>query len=134
MNMNGPSELATRHLALRLKPLARALAAAVERQESLAGKLLRPDVTSLCVTHEQVSQLLATIDIAPAESNQADAWAQDDAERVAERELRAAAQALGVRLPLDALREHAGLTEHEIRALLVCAAPEVDRSYERVYA
>jgi hypothetical protein len=53
---------------------------------------------------------------------------------VAERELRAAAQFLGVKLPLDALREQAGLTEHEIRALLVCAAPEVERSYERVYA
>jgi hypothetical protein len=129
-----PSELAIRHLALRLRPLARVLKKAVERQAELAGKLLRPDVTPLCVTDEQVSQLLAEIDLAPHSSSADDGWLPTEADNVAERELRTAAAQLGIKLPLDQLHDRLGLCEHEIRMLLVCVAPEIDRSYERIYA
>jgi ATPase family associated with various cellular activities (AAA) len=129
-----PSELAIRHLALRLRPLARVLQQAVERQAELAGKLLRPDVTPLCVTDEQVSQLLARIELAPHSSSAADGWLLSEAEDAAERELRTAAAQLEIRLPLDQLRDRLGLGEHELRMLLVCVAPEIDRSYERIYA
>jgi hypothetical protein len=129
-----PSELAIRHLALRMQPLARVLQRAVERQAQLAGKLLRPDATPLCVTDEQVTQLLSEIQGAVQVEPSADEWVLSDAERVAERELRAAAESLNTRLPLELLRERANLSEHEVRMLLVCVAPEIDRAYERIYA
>lgn len=129
-----PSELAIRHLALRMQPLARVLQRAVECQAQLAGKLLRPDVTPLCVTDEQVTQLLSEIQGSVQVEPSADEWVLSDAERAAERELRAAADSLNTRLPLELLRERASLSEHEMRMLLVCVAPEIDRAYERIYA
>ncbi|WP_334445980.1 hypothetical protein [Bradyrhizobium sp. AZCC 1610] len=129
-----PSELAIRHLALRMQPLARVLQRAVGRQAQLAGKLLRPDATPLCVTDEQVTQLLSEIQGSVQVEPSADEWVLSDAERVAEHELRAAAESLNTRLPLELLRERADLREHEMRMLLVCVAPEIDRAYERIYA
>ena len=58
------SVLAARHLELRLRPLARVLASAVERQARAAGKLHRPDVTPLCVSDQQVKMLLEEIESA----------------------------------------------------------------------
>ncbi len=128
------SELAIRHLALRMRPLSRALERAVGRQAQLAGKLLRPDATPFCVTDEQVTQLLAEIDCAANAAASSDEWVQSDSERVAESELRDVAKRINVKLPLDSLQERTGLGENELRMLLVCVAPEIDRCYERIYA
>ena len=54
--------LALEHLLLRLRPLNRALQAAVEHQSQLAARLIRHDVTPLCVTDEQVKTLLDDVD------------------------------------------------------------------------
>jgi len=132
--MSSISELAIQHLTLRMRPLSRVLQRAVDFQAQLAGKLLRPDVTPLCVTDEQVAQLLEEIHTATQSGETYDHWMLTEEERVAERELRAAADALALKLPLDQLHERAALTEHELRMLLVCVAPELERAYERVYA
>src|SRR6185503_4857874 len=47
---------------------------------------------------------------------------------------RAQADYLGARLPFDYLSSELGLTPFEQEAVLICAAPEIDRSYERIYA
>ncbi|MGT2476681.1 ATP-binding protein [Paraburkholderia terrae] len=107
---------------------------AVERQAQLADKLLRPDVTPLCVTDEQVMQLLDEIAAATESFDSSDDWTLTKVERAAEHEIRAAADALAVKLPLDQLYERIDLSEHELCMLLVCVAPELERSYERVYA
>ncbi|MEU7568715.1 AAA family ATPase [Streptomyces fradiae] len=52
----------------------------------------------------------------------------------AEHDLRRRAAAEGGRLPLDALAADFGLTRAEQDALLLAAAPELDRGYERIYA
>lgn len=127
-------ELAVEHVLLRLRPLSRVLKLAVERQAQLSGELLRPDVTPLCVTDEQVKQLLGGIDTAIAAPPGGDCWMLTETEREAERKLRAAAIDLNGRLPLDVVRSRVELSEAELRMLLVCIAPEIDRAYERVYA
>src|SRR4051812_45021395 len=109
-----------------MRPLARVLHRAVQSQAELAGKLLRPDVTPLCVTDEQVIQLLAEIEQTSHASAVDDGWLLTDSELVAERELRAAAGQLGVKLPLDELHDRVKLGEREIRMLLVCVAPEIE--------
>src|SRR5688572_8274522 len=108
-----PSELAIRHLALRLRPLTRVLQSAVDHQAALAGKLLRPDVTPLCVTDEQVTQLLVEIEQGTQSPAVDDGWELTRAEASEEQELQSAAGRLGVGLPLDQLRDRLGLTEHE---------------------
>src|SRR6266702_3574849 len=50
--------LAIAHLEVRLRPLNRALRAAVARQAAVAARLDRPDLTPYCITDEQVGQLL----------------------------------------------------------------------------
>ena len=50
--------IALEHLALRLKPLRRALHVAVAHQKRLNAALVRPDVKAHCVTEWQVDQLL----------------------------------------------------------------------------
>ena len=55
-------DLALQHLALRLRPLNRALRAAVQHQAQLAARLARPDITHLCITDDQVQALLADVD------------------------------------------------------------------------
>ncbi|MFI2224554.1 AAA family ATPase [Streptomyces fradiae] len=52
----------------------------------------------------------------------------------AEHDLRRRVAAEGGRLPLDALATAFGLTRAEQDALLLAAAPELDRGYERIYA
>jgi hypothetical protein len=60
--MSVKRDLAIEHLLLRLRPLNRALRAAVERQGEAAKRLIRPDVTHLCVTEDQVLTLLEDVD------------------------------------------------------------------------
>ena len=57
-----PNPLAIRHLLIRLRPLNRALRAAVERQAAEAAQLDRPDLVPYCITDEQVAVLLDRLD------------------------------------------------------------------------
>ncbi|MCP3143382.1 ATP-binding protein [Pyxidicoccus xibeiensis] len=126
-------EHALHHLLLRLRPINRTLRAAASRLFRAAV----PDAAQVapapgtCLTPEEAAALLDTVDALPR-------WcpaplpAPDDAERASEQALRSAV-APG-RLPLDALRARLGLTDFEVEALLLCAAPEVDVAYERLFA
>jgi hypothetical protein len=128
-----PNPLAIRHLLIRLRPVNRALRAAVERQAAEASGLDRPDLIPYCITDEQVAALLDRLDALPLPHG-AGALPLTPAEQAAELQLREQACAAGVALPLDDLAGRLGLTEPEQQALLLCAAPELDRAYERVIA
>ncbi|MGW3286120.1 ATP-binding protein [Streptomyces sp. NPDC001002] len=125
-------EPAVEHLRIRLADLHRALRAAVERQARIAARLTRPDLTPYCVTDEQVGVLLDEVhDLTEA---MAGSYAPARPEPEAERLLRRRASAEGGTLPLDALATRFGLTRADQDALLLVAAPELDRGYERIYA
>jgi hypothetical protein len=128
-----PNDLAIRHLMIRLRPLNRALRAAVERQAAVAGQLDRPDLVPYCVTDEQVAVLLDQLDALslPGAVGSAPLTL---AEQAAEQQVREEASAAGMPLPLDEMTSRLGLTCDEQQALLLCAAPELDRAYERVIA
>jgi hypothetical protein len=126
------SEFAVEHLRLRLSGLHRALRVAVDRQAQASDQLARPDLTSFCVTGEQVGLLLDQVDdFADAMGDPAE---RPDPEPAAEQELRREAAARGLTLPLDALATRFGLNRADQDALLLVAAPELDRGYERIYA
>jgi hypothetical protein len=127
-------DLALEHLALRLRPLNRALRSAVEREARRAAALARPDVAPFCVTQEQARSLLDRADrlLEPAI---ADAAVAPTVEELAQEErLRNRAREAGFALPLDRLAANLRLSAFEQQAVLLCAAPELDRAYERLYA
>jgi hypothetical protein len=128
-----PNDLAIRHLLIRLRPVNRALRAAVERQAAEAAQLDRPDLVPYCITDDQVAALLDRLDAlsVPGSARVASLTPEEEA---AEQELREQSSAAGLVLPLDELAERLGLTDQEQQALLLCVAPEVDRAYERVIA
>ncbi|NUS86727.1 MAG: ATP-binding protein [Streptomyces sp.] len=125
-------EPAVEHLRLRLAGLHQALRAAVERQAGLAARLTRPDLTPYCVTDEQVDVLLG--EVHAFTETMAEPYVPRPTEPEAERDLRRRASAEGTTLPLDALATRFGLTRAEQDALLLTAAVELDRGYERIYA
>jgi len=126
-------ELALQHLLLRLKPINRLLRLAASRVSQAAAQpvVMEAPSAQLCLTPEEASILLDEVDRLPP-------WCVpplptlDEAESQQEQELRAAAAP--ALLPLEALRENLGLGDFELEALLLCAAPEVDRAYERLFA
>lgn len=127
------SALALQHLLLRLRPINRLLRAAASRLAQAASRPLELQVPApgLYLTPEEATLLLEEVEQLPP-------WcdplppAFDAAERQREQELRdAAGPAL---LPLDALRQRLGLSDFELEVLLLCAAPEVDRAYERLFS
>ena len=128
-----PNALAISHLLIRLRPLNRALRAAVERQAAEAARLDRPDLVPYCITDEQVAILLDRLD-ALSLPDFSDPEPLTPAEQAAEQQLREEAADAGMTLPLDELAGSFGLTDIEQQALLLCAAPELDRAYERVIA
>ena len=135
MNFEQSQSLAVNHLLLRLKPINRALRFKVARQSQITKLLQRPDVTPLCVSDEQVALLLDHVDglaCNECESDQALVLTADEIEQ--EIKLREKARAEGYLLPLDLLTAELDMTVFEQNALLLCAAPEIDRSYERIYS
>ncbi len=131
---NAGVSIAFEHLALRLRPLRRALHAAVAQQKRLNAALARPDVKSLCVTDMQVDQLLAQVGEPRASQALGIAVKLSDQERRHEERLRAEAAELGIVLPLDAAGAAFALSDADLDALLVCAAPELHRGYGRIFA
>jgi hypothetical protein len=126
--------LAIEHLKLRLRPINRALRTAVEQQARSAARLRRPDVVSLCITDDQVNVLLDDCDslIAGGREAIADMEITDD-ERSRQEELRRMSYEAGKVLPLDRLAQTHSLSDFEQEAVLLCIAPELDRSYERIF-
>ena len=128
-------DLAVSHLKLRLQGFHRVLRAAVLAQIDRAARLVRADLTPLCITEDEALHLLDdagrfVLDTSPGGSQLTDAAPDTEAELA----LRARAQDAGVVLPLDRLALQFDLTDFEQFAVLACAAPELDRSYERIYA
>jgi hypothetical protein len=123
---------AVEHLQIRLADAHRALGAAVERQARIAARLTEADLTPYCVTDEQVDVLLGEVHAFTVTMAERHLPAPPEPE--AEREVRRRASAEGTTLPLDALATRFGLTRAEQDALLLVAAPERDRGYERIYA
>ncbi|MEO3974840.1 ATP-binding protein [Streptomyces sp. CAU 1734] len=127
-----PAAFARAHLRIRLAGVHRALRVAVSRRAALTARLTRPDLTPYCVTDDQVGVLLdevGTLTATPAEPA-----GPGEPEPAVERELRRRAAAGGITLPLDALARRFGLTRADQDALLLVAAPELDRAHERIYA
>jgi len=121
------------HLRLRLRPLLRALREAVSRRQQANRRLRGPDAGTWLVTDDLVAALLDRADRLVRANGAAPAGhglLAGEAEREEELRRRAAA---GDPLPLDALRNHAGLSGFEIDALLVCAAPALESAFERLY-
>jgi hypothetical protein len=133
--MESLHSLATEHFILRLQPLNRSLRAAVENQRCLAARLAAPQLAPLCVTDEHVDILLNQVDISQS-GNALPGMVMilDDGELSVEEELRAKCAAMGSTLPFDTLAQTFQLTPFEQEAVLLCAAPEIDRTYERIYA
>ncbi|GII84253.1 ATPase AAA [Sphaerisporangium siamense] len=123
---------ALEHLRIRLECLHEALREAVGRQARAAALLTRPDLTPFCVTDEQVGVLLDEVDAFAAAMTAPGPPPEQEPD--AERDLRRRAAAEGVTLPLDALATRFGLTRADQDALVLVAAPELDRAYERIYA
>jgi hypothetical protein len=130
------SLVARRHLLLRLKPINRALRAAAQTQKLKSERLVAPELTPIAVTGEQVAALLLDVDAMEGSSDAhlPHGVALEEGERVQEDELRTAAGQLGLQLPLDDLVHTLGLTPFEEEVVLLCAAPEINRAYERIYA
>lgn len=129
------SSLAISHLLLRLRPLNRALRRAVAQQGQLAARLFHPDVTPLCVTEEQVQSLLNDVDkLVLQDTIESRRALLTTEEHDLEQQLRDMSVASQGKLPLDRIVETLELSEFEQEAILLCAAVELDRSYERIYA
>jgi hypothetical protein len=135
MNMDSLSSLATEHLFLRLQPLNRALRSAVENQRIASARLSRPDLAPLCVTDDHVNILLEQVDISQSGNALPGVPAVlTDEEQSVEAELRSKCSSLSRSLPLDQLASSLNLLPFEQESLLLCAAPELDSTYERIFA
>jgi hypothetical protein len=126
--------LAAAHLDVRLAAVNRACRTLVGAQQAASEALDRPDLADRCVTDQQVALLLERVEAyvgapvcpsAPAGLTPTEQGVED--------ELRRLAAAIPTRLPLDELSDRFGLDELERSALVVAAAPELDRGYERIF-
>jgi SpoVK/Ycf46/Vps4 family AAA+-type ATPase len=127
--------LAMEHLRLRLRPLQRRLHQAVADQRQRGAELDRADLNGVCITDQQAQVLLAATDVRLlGEAGTLRVPEPDRAELQQEQRLREQAGADGYCLPWDALAEQLDLNDVERQAVWICAAPELDSDYERLYA
>jgi hypothetical protein len=123
-------ELALAHLRARLAALEAPLRAAIAARQAVSDAVYPPGTGALYVTAEHAVRALDAIAVlrapAGAEGAPPPAPAEDEI-------LRRRAAAAGVVLPLDALAAEHGLDRFEEDVLVLCAAPEIDRAYERVF-
>ena len=86
------------------------------------------------ITREEVEQLLTRRpdDTGPDTAGGLDAEIGEHRDRIDR--VVAATRAAGIDLPLRRLSERLGLSAAEAQILVACLAPELDRSYDRVYA
>ncbi len=125
--------LSTEHLLLRIRMLNRAIGAAVERQRELNRMLAMSKAKGLYISDMHVRELLARVDafVRRQDSNPPGDSGAEEALR--EQELRKQAVLERCLLPFDRLAR-IGLTRQEQDAVALCAAPELHRAYERLYA
>lgn len=121
---------ASRHLRLRLRPIHRLLSAAVQVRRTANARLAQ-ESPALCVTAEDADTLLAEASEALDGPGCGTDEELTEGEKARQRNLR---RADGPALPLDVLGDHLGLSAFELQAVLLCAAPEIDPVYERVFA
>ncbi|HWO25314.1 MAG TPA: ATP-binding protein [Kofleriaceae bacterium] len=128
-----PHELALGHLLLRLRPLHRALRAAIALRDARAQRLRDAGASPSAITRSHADALLDDLDD-PFEHRSISAGpaALIEPEVAVEQSLRERAAAAGARLPLDAMGESLGLDDFEREVLVLCAAVELDGDYERV--
>ncbi|HEU4833023.1 MAG TPA: ATP-binding protein, partial [Pyrinomonadaceae bacterium] len=104
-------------------------------QSRLAARLFHPDVTPLCVTEEQVQTLLDDVDqLVLRDTIESRRATLTPDEHDLEQQLRQMSLDAQNKLPLDRIVETLELSEFEQEAILLCAAVELDRSYERIFA
>ncbi|NOT27618.1 MAG: ATP-binding protein [Acidobacteria bacterium] len=127
------AQLATEHLLLRMRRLNRSLKIAVDRQRQANRALAIANTKGVYLTDTQAETLLARVDafvhgqpIAPVQAP------VSDEEAPLEKELRSRVITERQLLPLDRLAE-LGVSRAEQDAIALCAAPELDRAYERIY-
>lgn len=129
------ARLALDHLLLRLRPINRALQAAAQMRAGATARLTVPEGQLASISDQHLHQLF--LDVAHAAEGAPRApvdLALTDAEAKLEVGLRKAASAAGATLPLDAMRWALDLTPFETNALLLCAAPQLDGAYHRIFA
>jgi hypothetical protein len=134
--MNGcPNNLAVGHLLMCLRPLQRALRAAIALRAAGAERLQEAGARGDAITREHAEALLSQLDdIIEHRSISAGRVEPDEVELMLETRLRQEAEALGTRLPLDRLTAELGLDDFEREVLVLCAAVELDVDFERVLA
>ncbi len=126
-------KLAIAHLQLRLRQIHRVVREAMDAQIGRAARLQRPDLTPQCIAEDEVIQLFEDTSRLLKEGV-CEETCPVDCEDPAEAGLRRGAARLGLVLPFDALSQRFALSPFEQFAILLCAAPELDRAYARIYA
>jgi len=124
-------DLAIAHLRLSLRGLTAVLHTAVQEQIARAARLARPDLTPYCITQEEALCLLDDAGALLDDEAEVTVLPEDDAAGAA---LRAEALRMGTMLPLEVLAARFRLTAFDRFGVLACAAAELDRGYERLYA
>jgi len=127
-------EFAVAHLQLRLQGLLCPLTAAVRTQAEFGARLAEQDIRTFCITEHEALHLLGHANRFAKGSGEEAPSTDTATDTVAEARLRDAARDEGIVLPFDALAAYLELTPFEEFAITACAAPEADRSYERIYA
>jgi hypothetical protein len=128
-------ELALSHLLLHLGPINRALKAAAEQRAGATARLMRPELRHACITEQHVQHLFEVADHLVAGARQIGGdFALTPKEARREESLRRTAEEKGRSLPIDAMTRALDLSPFEVHAVLMCAAPQLDATYQRIYA
>jgi hypothetical protein len=127
--------LAMRHLRLWLGALDRTIAAAVDRQNTLARALAHRPLSPHAITPEHAIALAeqGARFLRAGYAALPDIALRDD-ERTSEAALAALARERGAVLPLERLERETHLAPHEHAALIIVAAAEMSSAHERLYA
>lgn len=127
--------LALKHLQVHSRRLNRLLRSAVKQQHHIAEGLLRKDITPLCVSDDQVEQLLDhTQDqlIFHYALDYANSLSKGEAEL--EKQIRLKAAECDYQLPLDTLTHTFRLNSFERDCILLCVLTKMHRAYDRIFA
>jgi hypothetical protein len=123
------AERAIEHLLLRMRPINRLLREAVARRTAASRRLPAAPAAPLALAPAEVQELLDDVEaLPPWSAGPLDELRSDEVAR--EEALRRGTSGA---MPLDALEQALSLTPFEREAVLLCAAPEVDSAYGRIY-
>ncbi|MEA2371775.1 MAG: hypothetical protein QOH12_2169 [Solirubrobacteraceae bacterium] len=126
-------ELASTELRVRLGALLPGLDAAASRRSRLTAELAQPELSHLAITEQHVQVLLhEAAALVRSGRVYGPGGALGEAELEALETLRAFADAAGLRLPGDILRDR-GLDELDLQILVLTAAPALDPAFGTLY-